>query len=79
MNIHDPLGWEPCKKKSNTYLVAMKIGYSKRSDAISHILDATSDHMGKQANNIASAHMHKYHPGEEHIILSSTAWAELPA
>lgn len=63
----------------NSHLVAMKPGYTKRSDIITRCLDAIPEYFGSRANGIAATHMAKYYPDQEYIIINSKTWETLPA
>lgn len=77
MNIFDTIRM-PLKTPVRTHLVAMAPGFSKRSDMITHCLDAIPEMFGSRANSIAAKHMEKYYPDREYIIINSTKWENLP-
>lgn len=76
-SIHDPIGYQ--KPAPTTCLVAMKIGYSKRSDIITWCNDAIPELMGDRTEKIAHDYVTKWHSGKEYVLINSRAWEALPA
>lgn len=77
MNIFDTIRM-PLETPVRTHLVAMTPVFSKRSDMITHCLDAIPELFGSRANTIAATKMAKYYPDQEYIVINSKDWELLP-